>query len=79
MIAIYREKGTFEITEQRLADQVRVNRTNKWLTEVKLEEIKRKFLTPRDGDENQKINDILVMEECVDTEITMKNVLSLTC
>ena len=79
MIAIYREKGTFEITEQRLSDQVRVNRTNKWLTEVKLEEIKRKFLTPRDGDENQKINDILVMEECVDTEITMKNVLSLTC
>ena len=79
MIAIYREKGTFEITEQRLADQVRVNRTNKWLTEVKLEEIRRKFLTPSDGDENQKINDILVMEECVDTEITMKNVLSLTC
>ena len=79
MIAIYREKGTFEITEQRLSDQVRVNRTNKWLTEVKLEEIRRKFLTPRDGDENQKINDILVMEECVDTEITMKNVLSLTC
>ena len=79
MIAIYREKGTIEITEQRLADQVRVNRTNKWLTGVKLEEIRRKFLTPRDGDENQKINDILAMEECVDTEITMKNVLSLTC
>ena len=32
----------FEITEQRLVDQARVIRTNKWLTEVKLEEIRKK-------------------------------------
>ena len=46
MIAIWREIGTFEITEQRLADQVRVIRTNRWLTDVELEEIRRKNLTP---------------------------------
>ena len=39
MIAIQRELGTFEITEQGLADQARVIRTNEWLTEVELEEI----------------------------------------
>ena len=38
MIAIWREIGTFEITEQRLVDQARVIRTNECLTEVKLEE-----------------------------------------
>ena len=63
MIAIWREIGTFEITEQRLADQVRVIRTNGWLTDVELEEIRRKNLTPRDGEENQKINDIPVIVE----------------
>ena len=63
MIAIWREIGTSEITEQRLADQVRVIRTNGWLTDVELEEIRRKNLTPRDGEENQKINDIPVIEE----------------
>ena len=36
---------------------------------MKLEEIRRKFLTPRDREENQKINDIPVMEECVDAEL----------
>ena len=43
MIAIWREIGTFEITEQRLVDQARVVRTNEGLTEVELEEIRRKF------------------------------------
>ena len=59
MIAIWREIVTFEITEQRFVDQARVVRTNEWLTEVKLEELRRKILTPRDGEENQEINDIL--------------------
>ena len=35
-IAISREIGTFEITEQRRVDQARVIRTNEWLTEVEL-------------------------------------------
>ena len=61
MIAIWSEIGTFEITKQRLVDQVRVAKINEWLIEVKLEEIRRKILTPRDGEENQEINDISVV------------------
>ena len=68
MIAIWREIGTFEITEQRLVDQARVIRTREWLTEVKLEEIRRKILTPRDGEENQEINDIPMIEEKIQNE-----------
>ena len=63
MIATWRVIGTFEITVQRLVDQERVIRTNEWLTEVELEEIRRKILTPKDDEENQEINDIPVREE----------------
>ena len=55
--------GTFEITEQVLTDQARVIRTNKWLIEVDLEEVRRKILIHRDGEENQEINVIPVIEE----------------
>ena len=68
MIAIWREIRTFEITEQRLVDQARVVSTYEWLTEVELEEIRRKILTPRDGEENQEINDIPVIEERIQNE-----------
>ena len=68
MIAIWREIGTFEITEKRLADQARVVRTNEWLTEVESEEIRGKILPPRDGGENQEINDIPVIEERIRNE-----------
>ena len=34
MIALWREIGTFEITEQRFVDQARVIKTYEWLTEV---------------------------------------------
>ena len=47
VIPIWRDIGTFEITDQRLVDRARVIRTNEWLTEVKLEEIMRNILTPR--------------------------------
>ena len=50
LIAIWREIGTFEITQKRPVDQARVMRTDEWLNEVKLEEIRRKILTPRDGE-----------------------------
>ena len=60
MIAIRREVKTFEITDQRLV-QARVIRTNEWLTEVELEEIRRNVLTPRDDKENQEINEIPVI------------------
>ena len=68
MIAIWGEIGSFEITEQRLVDQARVVRTNEWLTKVELEEIRRKILAPRDGEENQEINDIPVIEERIQNE-----------
>ena len=69
MIAIWREIETYEmITEQRLVDQVRVIRTHEWLTEVELEEIRRNILKPRDGEENQKINNIPVIEERIQNE-----------
>ena len=47
---------------------MRVIRTNEWLTEVELEEIWRKILTPRDGEENQEINDIPLIEERIRNE-----------
>ena len=39
IIAICKDIGIFEITKQRLVDQVRVIRTNEWLTEMELQEI----------------------------------------
>ena len=66
MIGIWRDIGTFEIAEQRLVDQTGVIRTNEWLSEVELEKIRRKILTPRDGEEN--INAIPVIEESIQNE-----------
>ena len=68
MIAIWREIETFEITEQRLAGQARVIRTNEWLTEVGLEETRRKILKRKDGEDNQEINDMPVVEEMIENE-----------
>ena len=34
---IFREIGALEVTEQRLADQTKVIRTNGWLSEVELQ------------------------------------------
>ena len=57
-IAFRREIGTFEITEQRFANQARVVRKNEWLNEVKLEDIRSKILPRRDGEEKQEVNDV---------------------
>ena len=65
MTAFRRELGTFE---QRLVDQARVVRTSEWLTEMELEGIKRKILTPRIGEENQEMNDIPVEGESIQNE-----------
>ena len=35
---------------------------------MELEEIRRKILTPRDGEENQEINDIPVIQERIQNE-----------
>ena len=47
---------------------IRQESSNEWLTEVELEEIGRKTLTPRDDEENQEINDIPVIEERIQNE-----------
>ena len=41
MKKIWDEIGVFPVTEQRLADQARQIRTNKWLTSIEIEEIRR--------------------------------------
>ena len=35
--------GVFSVTKQRLADQARKMRTNKWLTDIEIEEIRKKL------------------------------------
>ena len=43
MKKIWDEIGVFPVTEQRLADQARQIRTNKWLTDIEMEEIRRQL------------------------------------
>ena len=43
MMEIWRDKGVFEIREQRLMDQARAIVVNQWLTDVELEEIRREI------------------------------------
>ena len=43
MKEIWDEIGVFPVTEQRLADQARQLRTNQWLTDIEIEEIRRKL------------------------------------
>ena len=44
MHKIWKEEGLFELSEQKLAGQARVIRTNGWLSEIELEEIKREIV-----------------------------------
>ena len=41
MISIWQDRGMFEISEQRLADQVKQIKHNQWLTKVEVEEMSR--------------------------------------
>lgn len=50
MYDLWQEIGIFEITEQRLADQVRVLKGNEWLLKVEKEEIKRNIETENNSD-----------------------------
>ena len=43
MMEIWRDKGVFDISEQRLMDQARAIVVNQWLTDVELEEIRREI------------------------------------
>ena len=40
---IWRSKGIFEVTEQRLMDQIRQIKKNKWLSNLEIENIKRRI------------------------------------
>ena len=59
MYSIWQDIGTFEITEQGSADQVRVIKSNKWLSKVEIEEIKRNIEMENNSniDINQSVRD----------------------
>ena len=57
MSAIWREIGVFQVTEQRLADQARAIRINAWLTDVEIEELKRKIERENTREENVESNE----------------------
>ena len=54
MLAIWKEIGVFEVTEQRLADQVRAIKVNGWLSEVEIEEIRRN-IEDKQNDTNEAV------------------------
>ena len=54
MKKIWDEIGVFPATEQRLADQARQIRTSKWLTDIEIEETKRKLERKNSKAEVQK-------------------------
>ena len=43
MMKIWREKGVFQVTEQRVAYQTRIIRATGWLPKVELDQIQRKI------------------------------------
>ena len=53
MLGIWKERGVFEVSEQRLADQARAIRTNGWLSEVELEQISRAVSLGEENEQNQ--------------------------
>ena len=62
----WQERGSFQLTEQRLGDQARAIRKNHWLTEVEFELIKRRVLESSD----QRDGEIAVrVEEKADDEM----------
>lgn len=57
MLGIWKERGVFEVSEQRLADQARAIRTNGWLSEVELEEISRAVSLGEENEQNEDVRD----------------------
>ena len=49
MISLWQDKGMFEISEQRLADQISTIKRNQWLTNVEIEEMRRIVQAESDG------------------------------
>ena len=56
MMREWRERGVFDVTEQRVCDQARMIRKNGWLSQLELENIQRK-INSETVDENVQIGD----------------------
>ena len=66
----WNENGGFDISETRLADQVRMIRRNKWFTPVELDELKIRVNKQNDEDQVEEDGDAVepTSEENVETE-----------
>ena len=67
MFREWREKGMFDLTEQRVCDQARTIRKNGWLSELELEAIKRQVEDESRG-ELCREKDVTVDAETVETD-----------
>ena len=63
MLTYWRELGVFSVSEQRLADQARAIKTNEWLTDIEIEEIKRMVCTEEEPADLPTINEVPVPSE----------------
>ena len=61
MLDIWNSDGAFVMNEQRLADQARAIKTNGWLSEIEIEEIKMNIAA--NGDHQERQSDPLTMGE----------------
>ena len=57
MINIWQDRGMFEKSEQRLADQVKQIKHNQWLTKVEVEEISRIISRTEAGDDAEEVQE----------------------
>ena len=57
MISIWQDRGMFEISEQRLADQVKQIKHNHWLTKVEVEEMSRIISRTEAGDYAEEVQE----------------------
>ena len=57
MMNIWQDRGMFEISEQRLADQVKQIKHNQWLTKVEVEEMSRIISRTEAGDDAEEVQE----------------------
>ena len=63
MLTYWRELGVFSVSEQRLADQARAIKTNEWLIDIEMEEIKRMVSSEEEPTDSPTINEEPVSNE----------------
>ena len=54
MKQIWDEKGVFQASEQRIVDQARMIRVNGWLTDIEIEEIRRRSEAVKDQEDERE-------------------------